>query len=146
MSQCKKEPSILVSESEKIFDRIKKTLALTQDKDVADYFNETKQQVYQKKYRGIPMSWLVKLKKEKGISLDFLLFGERQFEADGDRNKNSICQHSHICKQFNSGDLYLSLGGNFFDAMCFLAKNNRREFLKLAIPIMEKYELDNSAR
>lgn len=59
-----------------ILNRMKDALGVERDKDVAEYFGVNQQLVYNWKSRGtVPLDQCIRLREEKGISLDWLLLG-----------------------------------------------------------------------
>ena len=59
-----------------ILTRMKDVLGIEKDKDIAAYFGVNPQLIYNWKARGtIPLDQCVKLRFEKGVSLDWLLLG-----------------------------------------------------------------------
>lgn len=68
-----------------ILNRMKECLGMERDKDVAAYFGVNPQMIYNWKARGTtPLDQCVRLRLEKGVSLDWLLLGLGEGEVDSD--------------------------------------------------------------
>ncbi len=66
-----------------ILNRMKDALGMERDKDVAAYFGVNPQMIYNWKARGtVPLDQCVKLRLEKGVTLDWLLLGLGEGEVD----------------------------------------------------------------